>query len=74
MKPGPPACLYILIPLPDAARDVPPFFPVLDRFARSGWVTTVCPTQGQEDAARLAEDLRPGYDRVVCGGGDGDAQ
>ena len=44
---------------------------VLDVFTKSGWLTTVYPTQYRGDAARIVRELGHQYDRVVCAGGDG---
>ena len=44
---------------------------VLDVFTKSGWLTTVYPTQHKGDAARIVRELGHEYDRVVCAGGDG---
>ena len=45
--------------------------PVLDVFTKSGWLTTVYPTQCKGDAARVVRELGPQFDRIVCAGGDG---
>ncbi len=44
---------------------------ILDVFTKAGWTTTVHPTQCKGDAARVARELGPKFDRVVCAGGDG---
>lgn len=44
---------------------------VLDTFTKSGWLTTVYPTQRKGDAARAAREMGGHFDRVVCAGGDG---
>lgn len=44
---------------------------VLGIFAKAGYLVTVHPTQGKEDATRIVAELASGYDRVVCSGGDG---
>lgn len=44
---------------------------VLDVFTKAGWLVTVRPTQGKGDATRIARELSPSFDRVVCAGGDG---
>ena len=44
---------------------------ILDDFAQAGFLTTVWPTQGREDATQAAARLGGQYDRVVCSGGDG---
>ncbi len=44
---------------------------ILDVFSKAGYLVTAYPTQGKADATRAAARLGPGYDRVVCAGGDG---
>ena len=44
---------------------------IVDQFAKAGWLTTVCPTQGKGYATRIARELGSNFDRVVCCGGDG---
>ena len=44
---------------------------ILDILTKTGWLVTAYPTQSKGDAARVARELSPGYDRVVCAGGDG---
>lgn len=44
---------------------------VLDIFTKEGWLVTVYPTQAKGDAARIARELGPQFDRIVCAGGDG---
>ena len=44
---------------------------VVEVFSRQGYEITVHPTQARGDAARAAREQGPGYDRVVCCGGDG---
>ena len=44
---------------------------ILDVFSKAGYLVTAYPTQGRADATRAAAELGPGYDRVVCAGGDG---
>lgn len=45
--------------------------PILDILTKTGWLVTAYPTQSKGDAARVARELGPRYDRVVCAGGDG---
>lgn len=45
--------------------------PILDEFTKSGWLVTTYPTQSKGDATRAARELGPGFERVVCAGGDG---
>ena len=44
---------------------------VVDIFTKAGYLVTVWPTQGKEDAAHVAAQQGWWYDRVVCCGGDG---
>ena len=44
---------------------------VIDVFTKCGYLVTAYPTQGKEDATRVAKELGGNYDRVVCAGGDG---
>ena len=44
---------------------------VLEVLAAEGYLLTVFPTRGKGDAVRAARELAPGYDRLVCCGGDG---
>ena len=44
---------------------------VADLFTKAGYLVTVWPTQGKEDAAHVAAQQGWWYDRVVCCGGDG---
>lgn len=44
---------------------------ILEAFAQSGYLTTVYPTKGPEDATYAARTLGPRFERVVCCGGDG---
>ena len=43
----------------------------LDCFTRAGWLVTAYPTQGRDDARRIAAEVGGTFDRVVCCGGDG---
>lgn len=45
--------------------------PVLDVFTKAGWLVTTYPTQCKGDAPRVAAEMGPDFDRVVCAGGDG---
>lgn len=45
--------------------------PILDEFTKAGWLVTAYPTQGKGDAVRVAREFSPGFERVVCAGGDG---
>lgn len=44
---------------------------ILDHFAKAGWLTTVWPTQGREDATHITRTMGRDFDRVICAGGDG---
>ena len=44
---------------------------ILDTFSKSGYLVTAYPTQRKGDATRIAQELGPNFDRVVCSGGDG---
>ena len=44
---------------------------ILNVFSKEGYLVTAYPTRGKADATRAAAELGPGYDRVVCAGGDG---
>lgn len=44
---------------------------VVDTFTKAGYLVTVWPTQGKEDATHVAARQGWWYDRVVCCGGDG---
>lgn len=44
---------------------------ILDQFTKMGYLATVYPTQRKGDAITAAATLSPGFDRVVCSGGDG---
>lgn len=44
---------------------------ILNAFTRAGCLVTAYPTQGPEDASRVARDLAPEFDRLACSGGDG---
>ncbi len=44
---------------------------ILEAFSRAGYLITAHPTNGPEDALRMAKEVGGQYDRVVCCGGDG---
>lgn len=44
---------------------------ILDIFAVAGYEVTIYPTQKKGDAIERIEDCSPGYDLIVCSGGDG---
>ena len=63
--------LFIYNPTSGKGRVSDGLATILNTFARTGWLTTVYPTQGKGDAARAARELAPQFDRVICAGGDG---
>ena len=63
--------LFIYNPTSGKGRVAEGLSAVLDVFTKSGWLTTVYPTQHKGDAARIVRELGLQYDRVVCAGGDG---
>lgn len=44
---------------------------ILDIFAKEGYLITVYPTKGKNDATEAAARLGGNYERIVCSGGDG---
>lgn len=58
---------------PQAGKGVirPHLAQVVDIFTKAGYLVTCWPTQGKEDATRVAARQGWWYDRVVCCGGDG---
>lgn len=63
--------LFIYNPTSGKGRAADCLGEILNVFTQSGWLTTAYPTQCREDALRAARELGPGFDRVVCAGGDG---
>ena len=63
--------LFIYNPTSGTGRVKEALAPILDVFAKAGWLTTAYPTQCKGDAARTARELAPQFDRIVCAGGDG---
>ena len=63
--------LFIYNPTSGTGQVKPALAPVLDVFAKAGWLTTAYPTQCKGDAARTARELAPQFDRVICAGGGG---
>ena len=63
--------LFIYNPTSGTGQVKAALAPVLDVFAKAGWLTTAYPTQCRGDAARVVRELGPRVDRVVCAGGDG---
>ncbi|MBP1736270.1 MAG: Transcription regulator [Oscillospiraceae bacterium] len=63
--------LFIFNPVAGKSR-LRSYFPeILNCFAKEGWLTTVWPTQGREDAAQITRIIGEQYDRIICAGGDG---
>ncbi len=44
---------------------------ILDIFTKSGWLTTVYPTQKKGDAVDIVEKIGNQFSRIICAGGDG---
>lgn len=44
---------------------------IVDTFIKGGYEVTIYSTQSQGDAVRAVRDRTPGYDMIVCSGGDG---
>ena len=63
--------LFIYNPTSGTGQVKAALAPVLDVFAKAGWLTTAYPTQCRGDAARVVRELGPRFDRVVSAGGDG---
>ena len=63
--------LFIYNPTAGKGQIVSELSPVLDVFTKSGWLVTVYPTQCKGDATQAARILAPGFQRVICAGGDG---
>ena len=63
--------LFIYNPMSGKGRVGEGLSMILDEFTRNGWLTTAYPTQCRGDAARLAREAGPDFDRVICAGGDG---
>ena len=63
--------LFIFNPTSGTGQVKAALAPVLDVFTKAGWITTSYPTQCKGDATRVARELSPQFDRVICAGGDG---
>ena len=63
--------LFIYNPVAGKGKVTQELASVLDVFTKCGYLVTAYPTQSKGDAARVARELGPDYDRVVCAGGDG---
>ncbi len=63
--------LFVYNPTSGKGRVADGLSPILNVFTKAGWLTTSYPTQCPGDAARIVKELAPGFERVVCAGGDG---
>lgn len=63
--------LFIYNPKAGKAKIKSKLSDILDIFAKSGYETTVCPTQYQGEAKQIMESRPRDYELVVCSGGDG---
>ena len=63
--------LFIYNPTAGKGQIVSELSPVLDIFTKYGWLVTAYPTQCKGDAVQAARILSPGFQRVICAGGDG---
>lgn len=63
--------LFIYNPKAGKAKIKNKLSDILDIFAKSGYETTVCPTQYQGEAKQIMESRPRDYELVVCSGGDG---
>ena len=63
--------LFIFNPTSGTGQVKAALAPILDVFTKAGWITTSYPTQCKGDATRVARELSPQFDRVICAGGDG---
>ena len=63
--------LFIMNPCAGMKKANRYYMQLVDLFTRSGYRVTAHITQGQGDAAQVAQELAPQMDAVVCCGGDG---
>ena len=63
--------LFIMNPYSGKRRANKCLVEILELFNQAGFLVTVQMTAGQGDATRIARELSPGMDIVVCCGGDG---
>ena len=63
--------LLIVNPRAGKRRSRAFFFDVVSIFSEAGYLVSLRQTQGPGDAERLAREEGPGFDLVVCYGGDG---
>ncbi len=66
-----PHLLYVVNPVSGKGQAKTSLFPVLDVFAKAGWMSSVFITQEKGEAARIAQEYGADYSLVVCSGGDG---
>ena len=63
--------LFIMNPCAGMKKANRYYMQLVDLFTRSGYRVTAHITQGRGDAAKVAQELAPQMDAVVCCGGDG---
>ncbi len=63
--------LFIYNPKAGKAKIKSKLADILDVFAKSGFETTICPTQFKGDAEQIMEKRSADYELIVCSGGDG---
>lgn len=63
--------LLILNPASGIAKPKAALYAIIERYSKYGCATTTMTTAKRGDAARFVAENAPGYDLVVCGGGDG---
>ena len=63
--------LMIVNPRAGKKRSHGPFFEAAAELSEAGYLLQIHRTTGRGDATRVAEELGPGVDLVVCAGGDG---
>lgn len=66
-----PHLLYIVNPMAGKGQAKTSLFPVLNSFAKAGWLTTLYITQNKQEAVQIAEEQAASCSLVVCSGGDG---
>ena len=63
--------LFIYNPKAGKAQIKSNLLDIIDIFTKAGYEVTAYPTQASGDAVRAVSERHPGYDMVVCSGGDG---
>lgn len=63
--------LLIVNPRAGRSRSAAPLFEAVSLFSEAGYLVSVRQTRGPKEATRLAQEEGPGFDTVVCCGGDG---